>query len=111
MEVISPFAKAIKCLESAHATAADVYLFWLAIVAQLEQLFMRKTIAPNTLSNNVIEQIRAITNRRFDGMINDAPMDVYLTAFVLDPRMSCSFCGLLFYSLCCTVQIIEAHHF
>jgi hypothetical protein len=85
MDVIGPFAKAIKCLESAHATAADVYLFWLAVVAQLERLFLKKP-SPATLPNWVREQIRAVTNQRFDGMINDAPTDIYVAAFFLDPR-------------------------
>jgi len=85
LEVIGPFAKSIKCLESAHSTAADVYLFWLAIVAQLEQLFGKKQ--GGALPNRIKEQIRAITNRRFNGMINNAPTDVYVAAFFLDPRM------------------------
>ena len=85
LDVIAPFAKSIKCLESSHSTAADVYLFWLAIMAHLEDLF-RKT--PYTLPNHVKEQIRAISNRRFDGMINHAPTDVYIAAFFLDPSKS-----------------------
>jgi hypothetical protein len=85
LEVIGPFAKSIKCLESAHSTAADVYLFWLAIVAQLEQLFLKKQTG--SLPNYVKEQIRAITNRRFNGMINNAPTDIYIAAFFLDPRV------------------------
>jgi hypothetical protein len=87
IEVIGPFAKAIQCLESTHSTPADVFLFWLAIIAQLDQLFRDSKFQ---LPNDVKEQIRAITNRRYDGMINTGPTDVYFTAFFLDPRMSFS---------------------
>ena len=36
--VIGPIAKSIKCLEASHSTVADVYMFWLAIMASLEDL-------------------------------------------------------------------------
>ena len=67
VEVLGPFAKSIKCLESAHSTPADVFLFWLSIMAQLEQLFRENKIQ---LPTAVQKQIRAIINRRYDGMIN-----------------------------------------
>jgi hypothetical protein len=95
VEVIGPFAKSIKCLESTHSTAADVYLFWLAIMSQLEELFREDKIK---LPNNVKEEIRAITNRRFNGMINDAPTDVYVAAFFLDPRTPPPMFVVLFFS-------------
>ena len=82
-EVIGPFAKSIQCLESTHSTPADVFLFWLAIMAHLDQLFRDQKIQ---LPSNVVEQIRAITNRRYNGMINNGPTDVYIAAFFLDPR-------------------------
>lgn len=86
LEVIGPFAKAIKCLESTHSTAADVYLFWLAIVAQLDHLFRENKVL---LPDHVKEDVRAITNRRFNGMLNKTSSDIYLTAFFLDPRVYC----------------------
>jgi hypothetical protein len=89
LEIIGPFAKSIKCLKSAHSTAADVYLFWLAIVAQLDQVFVKKQ-----LPEQVKAQIRGITNRRFSGMIDDAPTDVYVAAFFLDPRVLRCVCSL-----------------
>src|SRR5436190_5155818 len=88
LEVIGPIAKAIKCLESTHSTPADVYLFWLAVMAQLEEVFCENKVP---LPADVKAKIRAVLNRRFDGMINNAPTDVYLSAFFLDPRM----CSLL----------------
>jgi hypothetical protein len=52
--VIGPIAKSIKCLESSHSTVADVYLFWLAIVASLEDLIENDKLA---LSMPVIKRI------------------------------------------------------
>lgn len=80
--VLGPIAKAIKCLESSHSTPGDVYLFWLAITAHLEQLF---TDASSILSAQTKESIRAIINKRFNQMINHAPTDIYITTFFLDP--------------------------
>jgi hypothetical protein len=100
IEVIGPFAKSIQCLESTHSTPADVFLFWLAIMAQLDQLFRDSKFQ---LPNDVKEQIRAITNRRYDGMINNGPTDVYFAAFFLDPRtlISCNYLcpSLMFHRL------------
>lgn len=81
--VIGPIAKSIKCLESSHATASDVYLFWLAAMASLEDLIRNdKLDAPFT----VIERIRRLCNYRFDKMINEGPSDIFITGFFLDPR-------------------------
>lgn len=37
--VLEPLARSIKCLESNHSTAADVYHFWLAVLARYHELF------------------------------------------------------------------------
>lgn len=42
--IMGPYMKAIQCLESAHTMCADVYLYWLAIVAQMKQLLRGNTI-------------------------------------------------------------------
>jgi hypothetical protein len=81
--VLGPFAKTIQCWESQHTTCADIYLFFLAIVAQLDDLFAKNTIK---LEPKTIEAIRAITNKRFNEIINNSPNDPYVTAFFLDPR-------------------------
>ncbi|KAI0725715.1 hypothetical protein C8Q72DRAFT_785068, partial [Fomitopsis betulina] len=78
-----PYAKSIKCLESAHAIPADVYLFWLAIMSKLKQLFTENHLQ---LPVSTMEDIRAISNQRFNELINNAPQDIYITAFFLDPR-------------------------
>ncbi|KAG1748346.1 ribonuclease H-like domain-containing protein [Suillus paluster] len=107
--ITGPYAKAIQCLESAHTTCADVYLYWLAIVAQMEQLLRGNTIR---LLEETKLAICAITNARCGynkcsgeksiyytvgsllptasleskHMINDAPNDPYITAFFLHPE-------------------------
>jgi len=81
--VLGPFAKAILCLESAHSTCADVYLFWISALASIEDLFRS---GQSGLQNETIKSIRAISNKRFDQMINDGPTDIYITSFFLDPR-------------------------
>jgi len=80
--ITGPYAKAIQCLESSQTTCADVYLYWLAIVAQMEQLLQSNTIR---LQEETKTAIRTITNARFNQMINDAPNDPYITAFYLHP--------------------------
>jgi hypothetical protein len=52
--VIDPTAKSIKCLESSYSTIADIYLFWLAIMASLEYLIKNDKLA---LPMPVIEKI------------------------------------------------------
>jgi hypothetical protein len=99
VEIIGPFAKSIKCLESSHSTAADVFVFWLATIAHLDQLFRDDKLG---IPGGVKEDIRAITNRRFNGMINNGPTDIYLTAFVLNPSMPC--CDLIFQWSCSDIR-------
>ena len=82
LAVIGPYAKAIQCLEGGHVTADQVYYYWLGITSQLDALFQRNEY---DLKTRTIEDIRAITNSRFDEMITDAPNDVYITAFFLNP--------------------------
>ncbi|EIN10008.1 hypothetical protein PUNSTDRAFT_39177, partial [Punctularia strigosozonata HHB-11173 SS5] len=66
LSVLGPVACAIQCLESSKATLADVYIFWLAIVAHLDELFRSKSLRyePET-----IEAVREIVNRRFHQQI------------------------------------------
>ncbi|KAG2132129.1 uncharacterized protein EDB93DRAFT_1340200 [Suillus bovinus] len=73
----------VKCLESAHTTCTDIYLYWLAIVTQMEQLLRGNTIR---LWEETKLAIRTITNAQFNQMINNAPNDPYITAFFLHPE-------------------------
>lgn len=81
--ILTPIAHSIKCLESTQSTAADVYLFWLAIMATLNEVFRVNEIG---LSATVTQQIRGIVNFRYSEMIDGPGKEVYLVAFFLDPR-------------------------
>ncbi|KAJ7513225.1 ribonuclease H-like domain-containing protein [Mycena galericulata] len=86
--VLMPFARAIQCLESKDTTPADVYLYWLAVVAQLHDLITKDDNAgiKSKYTTRVKELIRGIANYRFSQLIEDErASNVYLTAFVLDP--------------------------
>lgn len=85
--VLMPFARAIQCLESKDTTPADVYLYWLSVVAQLHDLITTDdNSGKRKYTTTVKELIRSITNFRFSQLIeNERSSNVYLTAFVLDP--------------------------
>lgn len=85
--VLEPFARSIKCLESGHSTVADVYLFWLAVLARFQELFQHNTTFQGIgLPDNVIEDIRSIVNGRHAEMFQGKQGPVYLAAFFLDCR-------------------------
>ncbi len=84
LAVTEPFARAIQCLESAHATTSDVYVFWIAIMTSLEARFKDQCCK---LSRSTMEDVRAIANQRFNELLEDGPeRDIYLAAFFFDPR-------------------------
>ncbi|KAG1787329.1 uncharacterized protein HD556DRAFT_1409571 [Suillus plorans] len=82
LAVIGPPAKAIKCMESSFANAADVYEFWLAVQAAFEEVSKKNTVK---LPVAVLEKIRRLCNYRFNQTINEAPSDIFVTAFFLVP--------------------------
>ncbi|KAJ7746234.1 hypothetical protein B0H14DRAFT_3605957 [Mycena olivaceomarginata] len=86
--VLMPFARAIQCLESKDTTPADLYLYWLAVVAQLNDLITKDDNAgPKSKYETTVKKlIRSIANFRFTQLIEDEQSsNVYFTAFVLDP--------------------------
>ncbi|KIJ59093.1 hypothetical protein HYDPIDRAFT_162797 [Hydnomerulius pinastri MD-312] len=83
LSALGPWAKALKCLESAHVTADTIYFYWLAIMAQLDEDLTKN---PYKMQMSTIEDIRAIANSRFNEMIEDAPNDTYIVAFFLNPE-------------------------
>jgi hypothetical protein len=86
--VLMPFARAILCLESKDTTPANVYLYWLAVVAQLNDLIVKDDNAglKSKYKTTVKELIRSIANFRFAQLIEEEQSsNVYFTAFVLDP--------------------------
>ncbi|KAG1764577.1 hypothetical protein EV702DRAFT_1204959 [Suillus placidus] len=82
LAVIGPPAKAIKCMESSFANAADIYEFWLAVQAMFEEVRKKNTVK---LPVSVLEKIRRLCNYRFNQTINEAPSDIFVTAFFLVP--------------------------
>ncbi|KAJ6523656.1 hypothetical protein DFH09DRAFT_1250899 [Mycena vulgaris] len=86
--VLMPFARAIQCLESKDTNPADVYLYWLAIIAQLNGLISKDDNAgtKSKYAKTVKELIRSISNFRFSQLIEEErASNVYFTVFVLDP--------------------------
>lgn len=83
VNVLEPLARALLCLESTQSTLGDVYFFWLAALAVLNQHFSSKN---SRLSNSDKLRLQAMIYRRFNETINEAPTDIYVTAFFLDPR-------------------------
>jgi hypothetical protein len=53
------FARAIQCLEARDTTPDDVYLYWLAIVAYVQDLIVK---GKSKIENGVIEDICRIIN-------------------------------------------------
>jgi hypothetical protein len=83
--VLEPLARSIKCLESSHSTAADVYHFWLAVLARYQERFeANNTLQGIGLPESVIEDIKSIVNGRHSEMFQGETQQVYLTAFFLD---------------------------
>lgn len=91
VKVGTPALKALTCLESNEATAADVFIFWHAILAATKAII---TSPDAEYPEEVQEQIIGILNSRHrqvfvDGNLS-ASADIYLSATYLDPRMAIS---------------------
>ncbi|KAJ6524605.1 hypothetical protein DFH09DRAFT_1329373 [Mycena vulgaris] len=86
--VLMPFTWGIQCLESKDTTPANVYLYWLAIVAQLNDLINKDDDAgdKSKYATTVKELIRSIANFQFSRLIEkERASKVYSTVFGLDP--------------------------
>jgi hypothetical protein len=87
--ILEPLARACKCLESLKATAGDIYLFWLAMLAMYEQLFMdNNDVDGLQLPEDVVDQICHIVNAHWKELTTGPGKSVYLSTFFLDPRLS-----------------------
>ena len=84
-----PITHAIQCLESKEINAAGVYLYWLAVVAQLHDLFIDDNkLATPKYGLALKEKIHASVNCRFGQLIFDErAQNIYLIAFSLDACM------------------------
>ncbi|KIO32093.1 hypothetical protein M407DRAFT_67168 [Tulasnella calospora MUT 4182] len=84
VNVLRPFAFSIKCLESAHSTPADVFIYWFGVMSEYEEMFSSNS---DELKKKTISDICAIINRRYIGMIKEGPSgDIYITSLFLEPR-------------------------
>lgn len=91
LQIAAPFAKAIQNLESNAVTASDVFLHWISIVSIIKKIIDTDDEARAT--NNLTDYEQATTRKlgeiltkRYNEMINNAPTDIYITTFFLDPR-------------------------
>lgn len=84
IKVLKPFAKTIASLESSQANPADVYLFWLAILANLKRVL---DSGDTGFSAGEAGQIRAVANEPFRELLQEGPTDCYISVFYLDPRV------------------------
>lgn len=76
-------AWAIECLEATATNPADVYLYWLAVVARMKQ-----TLEECHLPDEVCGQIRGIIVLRWREFFIHGPTDAYRAAFYLHPSAS-----------------------
>ena len=81
--VLDPLAKAIQCLEASNTNPADVFLYWIAIVASV-----KRTLETCHIPDEVCSQIRAIINARWKEFFISGPTNVHLCAFFLNPGTS-----------------------
>jgi hypothetical protein len=83
--ILEPIARAIKCLEGIEVTVGDIWKFYVAVTAVLNDLFANDlTLSiPQTVKDNV----SAIVNKRYDQMIHGPSGDLFLSGFYLDPGM------------------------
>ncbi|ETW75127.1 hypothetical protein HETIRDRAFT_164715 [Heterobasidion irregulare TC 32-1] len=88
VSVLAPIAKALKCLKAIDSTPANVYLYWLAVMASFLNLF-KKNNEDIELPLDVVEDIQHIVNRRYQEMIKGPGKLVYLAMFFLYPHMLC----------------------
>ncbi|TFK60107.1 hypothetical protein BDN72DRAFT_883752 [Pluteus cervinus] len=93
IRLLRPLARAIQCLEAKNTNPSDVYLYWLAIVAQLYDTIEAPQTRPGgsnsqaaQAENQLIEDVRRIVNSRFAQLINrESSLNIYIAAFYLDP--------------------------
>lgn len=84
--VLEPFAKALKCIETAQIHPGHVWLFWLAALATL-QCQLDDNTANLELPDDVIEQVISIINKRYGEMFEGPRGALYKAALFLDPGM------------------------
>lgn len=91
VKIVEPIARSLWSLESPHANAADVFIFWLAIAAYLKDLFSKNSDETG-IQPSLARKVTGIINRRYKEFIDESSgsggdRDIYFTAFFLHPRM------------------------
>ncbi|CAK5275996.1 unnamed protein product, partial [Mycena citricolor] len=79
--VLEPIARAIKCLEGSQVTVGDVWMFFVAITAVLDQLFAEDTLS---IPEDTQEDVRGLVNKRFEEFFGAPGATLYLAGFFLD---------------------------
>jgi hypothetical protein len=86
INIIAPIIRSLWSLEAAHANASDVFVFWLAAAATLNDLFSK---GPNVtgITLALANGVTGIFNKRYREFFTN---DVYFIAFAfkLDPLES-----------------------
>ncbi len=96
--IIGPLARSLWALEAAQTNAADVYMFWLAIAAELRDIFSRPE--DTGIEQELAKKIIHIFLRRYKEFIDESPDDIYFIAAYLDPRE-------LFYSYAISIVYLD----
>jgi hypothetical protein len=85
--VLMPFARAIQCLEAKETNPADVYTYWLAVVAHLHDLIVKDS-DKSKYAEESKNRIRQIANYRFAELIENDRAS--FLRYLLLSRKSCS---------------------
>ncbi|KAG8916499.1 hypothetical protein FRC02_003799 [Tulasnella sp. 418] len=86
IDLLAPLAKSIQNLESSFSTVADIFLHWTAIIATLKKLLDDNALSSDPdFDTETCSSIIQIINRRSREMLDEAPTDIYLAGFLLDP--------------------------
>jgi hypothetical protein len=90
-------------LEAAHANASDVFIFWLAIAATLNDLFAKGS-EKTGIARSLAYEVTAIFNKRYKEFFTN---DIYFSAFALDPRQFSWFhCIVCYLMLTCLTMLV-----
>lgn len=81
--IVAPIIWSLWSLEAANANTADVFVFWLSVVALLDYLFKQGSDATG-IPDMLTRKIREIINTQYDEFFSNK---VYLVTFTLDLYM------------------------
>lgn len=79
-----PGARSIECTSAGQASAADIYLYWLATMASIKDVLGDEGLGIPTY---VADEVRGIVNARWREFFLEGPTQLHLAAFYLHPGM------------------------